>query len=165
MISTSQEVAFASERDQVRHHESIVFISLGALPWSRGFYIQDDFIQCLFSSQLSQSRQPAITTNQRLGALKSSNFFLIVLWLEVHAQDASASSVRVATVCLHMALPLHMVLPLYLCIVGRREKKGEAEHLDVLLCKDTNVILWAPLWWPHPKLAVSGSKQHYHVES
>lgn len=82
---------------------------------------QDNFIHCLFSFQLSQSRQAAITTNQRLGALKSSDFFLIVLWLEVHDQDASASSVRVATVCLHMALPLHMVLPLYLCIVGRRE--------------------------------------------
>lgn len=82
---------------------------------------QDNFIHCLFSFQLSQSRQAAITTNQRLGALKSSDFFLIVLWLEVHDQDARASSVRVATVCLHMALPLHMVLPLYLCIVGRRE--------------------------------------------
>lgn len=24
------------------------------------------------------------------------------------------------------------------------EKKREAKHLDVLLCKDINVILWAP---------------------
>lgn len=46
---------------------AFVFTSLGTLPFSRRFYIQDNFVQgmqCLFSSQLSQSPQAVVISNQ-----------------------------------------------------------------------------------------------------